>query len=266
MDQDSASIGMFDSGIGGLTVMKEIMRTLPHEEIVYFGDTARLPYGEKSKLTIINYSYDNAQFLIEKNIKILVIACNTATAHAIHHLQERLPLPILGTILPGAKRAVDATKNGRIAVLGTKGTVRSGEYAREIVRLLPSAQVFSLACPLLVPLIEENWMGHAATRMILSEYLLPLKREKVDTLLLGCTHYPLLENIIREQVGEEVTIVDSASSCAEEVARTLRQQGLNRKSKSSPTHRYYVSDDPEKFRQLGKQFLGRDLEEVRLRE
>lgn len=263
-DASNLSIGMFDSGIGGLTVMQQILQRLPQEKVIYLGDTARLPYGEKSSETIVRYSVENAIFLMQKNIKLLVIACNTASAYAIDKLQQIFNIPIVGVIAPGARKAVETSKTGRIAVLGTRGTIRSGEYSKEILRLLPTATLFPVACPLLVTLVEEHWHDHPVTRMVLEEYLEPLRKEKVDTLLLGCTHYPLLRHVIQEIMGEEVAIVDSAISCAEEVATILQREQLSR-SKTSleiPKHHYFVTDDPEKFQRLGKQFLGSSLTSV----
>lgn len=256
------SIGIFDSGIGGLTVMKQITALLPSEDIVYFGDTARLPYGEKSKETIIRYSLENALFLImEHKIKVLVVACNTASAYAIHHLSHLFNIPVIGVIEPGAEKAVSVTKNHRIAVLGTKGTIKSGIYKQEIEKRLPGSTVVTIACPLFVPLVEENLISHDVTKIMIKHYLAPIKAMEVDTILLGCTHYPLLKELIQDEVGTGVSIVDSASICAEKLKSVLSSKSLEN-SQQTPQHRYVVSDDPEKFALLGSLFLGHPIGEV----
>jgi glutamate racemase len=243
------SIGLFDSGIGGLTVMQQIMQTLPQESLIYFGDTARVPYGGKSRETIIRYSLENANFLLEKGIKLLVVACNTASAFALDALKEQLPIPVIGVIEPGAEKAASISKNQRIAVLGTKGTIQSGAYQREIKTLVPQATIIPIACPLFVPLVEERLFHHPATRLIIKEYLQPLRNQEIDTVLLGCTHYPFLKHFIQEEMGSDVQLVDSASTCAEKICKLLKQQKLNSMS-PKPTYHYYVSDDPRKFQDL----------------
>lgn len=260
----SKGIGLFDSGLGGLTVMKQILSVLPQENVVYFGDTARLPYGGKSPDTIIRYSLENAAFLIDQDIKILVVACNTASSYAIKPLQGRLSIPVIGVIEPGAEKAVSVTRNGRIAVLGTKATTASGMYQKHIMARLPNATVKSVACPLFVPLAEEKFLEHPAAKLIVKEYLAPLKSDNIDTILLGCTHYPLLEQLIREEVGEGVAIVDSASTCAEKVRELLELENLAADFHQIPIHRYFVSDDAERFRCMGSDFLGHPIEHVAL--
>lgn len=240
--------------------MRQIMTTLPKESVVYFGDTARLPYGDKSRETIIRYSIENAIFLLEKNIKLLIVACNTASAYAIDQLQHNFTIPILGVIEPGAEKASQMTRNGRIAVLGTKATIRSQAYQRAITQRLPEAMVFPIACPLFVPLVEEQFFQHQAARMIVKEYLQPLKNYSVDTLLLGCTHYPLLKGLIQEEVGDSVAIIDSATTCAEKVDSILTSLELKNESWDSPSYEYFVSDDPEKFKQAGEAFLGMPIQ------
>lgn len=255
------AIGIIDTGVGGLTVMKQIMNALPNESLIYFGDTARVPYGGKSRETIIRYSIENVIFMMQKNIKMLVIACNTISAYALEKLKQIFNIPIIGVISPGAKRAAQVTTKERITVIGTKATINSGEYTREIQSLLPTSTVFSIPCPLFVPLVEEQFFSHQATRLIIREYLQPLKQQKVDTLLLGCTHYPLIQHIIREEVDQEITIIDSATTCAEEVAATLNNLSLQ-SDNNRPQYMYYVSDDPLKFRMTGKTFLGNDIHKV----
>lgn len=244
--QQSLPIGLFDSGVGGLTVMKEIMRVLPHESIIYFGDTARIPYGSKSRETIIRYSLENAAFLIEKKIKLLVIACNTASAFALETLQASLPIPVIGVIEPGAKQAALTTKSQRIAILGTKGTIQSGAYQQAIKKLLPTADLFPIACPLWVPLVEENLFHHPATRLLVREYLIPLKNQQIDTAVLGCTHYPFLASLIQEEMGIATSLIDSASTCAQQVAAVLKEQDLAADQGSARYH-YFVSDSPDQF-------------------
>lgn len=255
----SQAIGMFDSGVGGLTVMKQVIAKLPHENIIYFGDTARLPYGEKSRETVVRYTIDSALFLLEQEIKVLVIACHTASSCALDKLQKIFNIPVIGVIEPGAEKAVNVTRNQRIGILGTKATVRSGVFQNEIQKRLPQAQVIATACPLLVPLVEEKFMSHSATKLIIQEYLDPLLEQNIDTLVLGCTHYPLLRPLIEEYVGKEITIVDPAVTCAEKVYDVLAQE---RVSHASPQYKWYVSDDPEKFRAIGQTFLGKPIEAV----
>lgn len=260
----SDPIGMFDSGVGGLTVMHEFMRKLPNESITYFGDTARVPYGGKSKETIIRYSVENASFLLEKNIKLLVVACNTASAAAIERLRQVINIPIIGVIEPGAQKAVSVTRNQRIAVLGTKATIESGAYQKEIKKHLPQASIFPIACPLFVPIVEEHFFEHPIAQMAVKEYLRPLKNVLIDTILLGCTHYPFLINLIQKEVGAEVQIVDSASTCVEKAAEILSQQGSHSFSNAMPYYEYFVSDDPNKFKLLAENLFGRDIPEVHL--
>lgn len=261
---EDSPIGMFDSGVGGLTVMKELVRVLPYENILYFGDTARLPYGAKSPETIIRYSIENSIFLIDKKIKMLVVACNTASAHALACLQERFDIPVIGVVDPGAESAVRATKQGRIGVLGTKGTINSQCYQKAILKKDSKVSVFPIACPLFVPFVEENCLDHPAIRLVIKEYLKPLKDYHIDTLLLGCTHYPLLKELIQEEVGEDILIVDSALSCSEKILELLSQNHLQRLRKTSPHYHYFVSDDPKKFQQLGTCFFGKPLDHVAL--
>ena len=252
-------IGIFDSGIGGLTVMQELINVLPGESFIYFGDTARLPYGNKSPEAIIRCSVENAMFLMEHQIKLLIVACNTASAYAMEQLRELCGVPVIGVIEPGAQRAVEVSKNGKIAVLGTKATIKSDAYRREILSRNPQAQVVSVACPLFVPLVEEQFTKHPAARLIVRDYLSALKGQ-VDTLLLGCTHYPLLRDVIAEEIGD-VAIVDSATTCALEVAAVLAKKGIAAQD-SQPIYRYFVSDDPNQFQRLGKEFLGRFINHV----
>ena len=258
-------IGVFDSGIGGLTVVHELIRQLPHESIVYFGDTARVPYGPKSPDTVRRYSREIASFLTEQDVKAIVIACNTATAHALGTLRSELSLPVVGVVEPGARAAVAATRTGRIGVIGTAGTIKSGAYERAICALLPTAQVTARACPLFVPLVEEGWIDHGATLLVAREYLEPVVRAGVDTLVLGCTHYPLLKPLLRTVLGPDVRLIDSAEETAAEAARTLAAQNLSAPDASAAAYRFVASDDPDQFLRVGQRFLGGAVENVEIR-
>jgi glutamate racemase len=261
---ENRSIGVFDSGVGGLTVMKQLLQTLPEEHFIYFGDTARIPYGGKSRETIIRYSIENAIFLVEQNIKMLVVACNTATAHALEKLQKIFNIPIIGVIEPNIEKAVRTTKNQHIAVLGTQGTIRSEVYQQNIKKFLPNATIFPIACPLFVHLVEEKFVHHPATLLIIQEYLRPLRHHPIDTVLLGCTHYPLLKQLIMKELGKHVSVIDSAPTCAEKVAELLNQLNLKRAYPNTQNHQYFVSDDPKKFQIIGEELLGEPIENVSL--
>lgn len=254
------SIGIFDSGVGGLTVMQQVVGYLPKENVVYFGDTARVPYGNKSRDTIIRYSIENTIFLMQQNIKVLVIACNTASSYATERLRQIFNIPVVGVIEPGAERAVKVTRNGRIAVLGTRGTVSAGVYQQEILKRLPGATITAIACPLFVPLVEELMTSHASAKLIVKEYLAPLRSQNIDTILLGCTHYPMLRKLIEEEMPG-VEIVDPAITSAERVVDILNTHQWHT-SEGKAKYKYYVSDDPEKFRKLGCEFLGMPLDHV----
>lgn len=257
------AIGVFDSGVGGLTVLRQLIDILPEEHFIYFGDTARLPYGEKSRETIIRYSIENTIFLLEKNIKLLVVACNTATAHALERLEQIFNIPVIGVIEPCVERAIEVSKNGRIAILGTKGTIDSQSYQKAILKKAPGTYVLPVPCPLFVPLVEEQYMDHPAARLIVEEHLKPIQEQSIDTLLLGCTHYPLLKELIRDAVGDKINIVDSSRACAEKVALKLKEIGLQRMEKDSPRKiEYFVSDDPSKFQTSGRFFLNLPIDHV----
>jgi glutamate racemase len=258
-------LGMFDSGIGGLTVLKAVQEKLPHEVCVYLADTARMPYGEKSPETVLRYSIENAVFLMEQNIKILINACNTSSSVSIEKLREIFNIPVVGVIEPGAEKAAQTTKTGSIAVLATKGTIQSGAYQRQLQKLAPDVRIIPIACPLLALLVEEGFHAHLATRLILSEYLEPLKHHPVDTILLGCTHYPPLAPLICEILNKDIHIVDSATTCAEKVEQILEEKGWSHQSTTGYPHKFFASDDPEKFQKLGARFLGRQLPQVALK-
>jgi glutamate racemase len=250
-------IGVFDSGVGGLTVVRELWRRLPGESVIYFGDTARVPYGSKSPATVCRYAAEATRFLLSRGVKMVIVACNTATAHAVGRLRAELGVPVIGVIEPGARAAVRATRSGRIAVLGTAGTIASGAYERELRRLRPSATVLGQACPLFVPLVEEGWADHAATRLIAREYLEPVRRFGADVVILGCTHYPLLRPIIAECLGDGVKLVDSAAETAMDAERVLRDAGLlEPQPLPRPRHRFFVSDSPERFLEVARSFVG----------
>lgn len=259
-------IGMFDSGFGGLTVMQAIAHLLPEENIIYLGDTARLPYGEKSPEAVTRFAIENAEFLIEQKIKLLVIPCNTASAHALEILKKLFSLPILGVIEPGVSLAVSKASSKRIAILGTRGTIQSQVYQNKIQKILPEAIVKGFACPLFVPFVEEGYIHHRAMKIIAEEYLAPIIEEGFDTLLLGCTHYPLLRSLIEEIVGPKVAVIDSAQCCASYVLQTLEEHQIKRKSQERGAYRYFVSDNPEKFQIIGSKFLGSPIERVELRD
>lgn len=255
------AIGIFDSGVGGLTVFKEIMRRLPEEDLLYLGDTARVPYGTKSAETVRQYALEAGAFLVDQGVKILVVACNTASAVALPALRERFKLPVVGVIEPGARRAVHS-RNGRIGVIGTEGTICSGRYEEAINSLLPDAQVSSTSCPLLVPLAEEGWADHQVAQLAVKEYLAPLKKNGIDTLVLGCTHYPLLRKTLQREMGEGVVLVDSAEETAETVADLFRKQGLAR-PQSGGSRAFFVTDVPTRFVRVGQAFLGHELTDVK---
>jgi glutamate racemase len=258
----SAPIGVFDSGIGGLTVAREIMRQLPHERIIYFGDTARVPYGPKSPETVRRYAREITGFLRDEGVKAVVVACNTATAHALDALRAEQPVPVIGVVEPGARAAVAATSGRRIGVIGTVGTIASGAYERAIRALAPDAAIVTRPCPLFVPLIEEGWVDKEASRLIAAEYLGPVADAHIDTLVLGCTHYPLLKPLLAEELGTGVRLIDSAEETAAETARTLAAEGLRAPAASPGWRRFIASDAPEQFLRVGQRFLGAAIERV----
>lgn len=264
------AIGIFDSGIGGLTVLKEINKVLPKETTIYLGDTARVPYGTKSAATIKRYAFEDARFLLEQGIKLLVVACNTASANATSFLRERLELPIVEVIQPGARKAAETTRNGRVGVIGTEATIKSGAYAFYIKNVNPEIEVFSNPCPLFVPLAEETWNDSDDERYLtnlkvltVNRYLGGLKAEGIDTLVLGCTHYPLLKKVIDEFMGEAVTLIDSAEETAQEVLKVLKEKNLATPSTDNPEQSYFVTDSADRFISVGSRFLGKPLVDVK---
>jgi glutamate racemase len=248
-------IGIFDSGLGGLTVLRAVSRRMPEENLVYFGDTAHVPYGSKSRETVTRYSLEVARFLAGKRIKALVVACNTSSALALDAVARALDVPVLGVIRPGAAAAAAATRNGRIGIIGTEATIASGAYTAALRTRLPRVRVATAACPLFVPLVEEGWWGHRATVLVARHYLGGLRRSGIDTLILGCTHYPLLKGVVRRVMGRGVSLIDSAEQTALETERLLLRLGL-RRERGRGTQRFFVSDAPRRFLKLARRLLG----------
>lgn len=255
-------IGVFDSGIGGLTVVKRFLSTLPNENIIYFGDTARVPYGSKSNSTVIEYSLQDAQFLINKNVKAIVVACNTASSVAIEEIRKAFDVPVIGMIGPGSKSAIQNTRNKKIGVIGTRATINNSAYAKRLKSYDSSLEIFEKACPLFVALAEEGWTHHEATFKIAEEYLAELRQKEIDTLILGCTHYPILSRVIQEVIGKDVALIDSGVASAEVVKEELRKNNLLSESSLKGTPAFYVSDIPVKFKEVAGLFLGQPVEEV----
>lgn len=256
------AIGIFDSGVGGLTVLKEIVRALPQEDTIYLGDTARVPYGTKSPETVTRYARQITAFLVQRDIKLLVVACNTASAVSLDALKETFDLPIVGVIEPGARRAAAVTRTGKVGVIGTAGTIKSSAYSKAIKRINPEIQVVTRACPLFVPLAEEGWVDNEVARLTAHAYLEGLREEGVDTLVLGCTHYPLLKGIIADVMGDDVKLVDSAEETAHTVAEILGRQEMLRPEAERGNHHYFVTDVPAGFIRVGNRFLGGKLGDV----
>lgn len=260
---NDAPIGVFDSGLGGLTVLRAVAEQLPHENLVYLGDSARVPYGTRSAQTVVNYARACSRKLREHDIKLLVVACNTVSAVALEILGNELDFPILGVIGPGARAGARASKRGRVGVLATPGTVLSGAYPRAIAAFDPKVQVFTEAAPLLVPLVEEGWVDGEVPRLAVRKYLEGLVQHDIDALVLGCTHYPLLAPVIAREVsalrGSEMPVVDSAHAVAAELAELLAQKQLSASAGATGTLRILVTDMPNKFREMASRFLGRDV-------
>lgn len=256
-------IGLFDSGVGGLTVLREVMRQLPQESTIYFGDTARVPYGSKSRDVIIRYSIEIGQFLLQEKVKMIVVACNTASAFALPAMRQRFQVPIVGVIAPGARAALGATKTRRIGIIGTEGTIESQAYTEAIHYIDKAAEVFGQACPLIVPLVEEGWIDKPLAADIVREYLNPLLKNNIDSLVLGCTHYPLLKDLLARVAGPGVRLIDSAEETARMVARELKERGLEMSAGAAVLRRFYVSDAPDRFERTGKRFMGGEIPGVK---
>lgn len=266
-------IGVFDSGLGGLTVVKELMRQFPCEDIVYYGDTARLPYGTKSKESIIRFSRENAGVLVRQRVKIIVVACNSSSSYALPALKKNLKIPVVGVIEPGAKKAAALTRNKRVGVIATSATIGSRAYVKAVHKYAASVRVWGQACPLFVPLVEEGWTDTPVTLAVARTYLAPLKKAGIDTLILGCTHYPLLKETIQQVMGKGVVLIDSAREVAGEVRRILegrrwlRTRGgrgesprrTGRPAYLSGRHQFMISDRPQAFEKIAREFLGRDI-------
>ncbi len=257
----NAPIGIFDSGVGGLTVFREICRFFPHEDIVYFGDTARVPYGSKSSETITRFAFENIDFLKTFNTKVIVVACNTASA-VLSNLKKNFNLPLITVIEPGVKEALFSSRNKRVGVIGTESTIRSGAYQKIFGEYDSSVKVFSQACPLFVPLIEEDWIKRPETVLIVRRYLSTFKNKNIDTLILGCTHYPLLKPVIREETGPHVKLIDSAYAVAKELKNLLNQRKIEIKDKGKPEYKFFVSDLPPKFKKIGERFIKQKIDKI----
>jgi glutamate racemase len=255
----SNPIGIFDSGVGGLTVVRAVMERLPFENIIYFGDTARVPYGIKSTGTICQYASQITEFLLRQNVKLLIVACNTMAAVAHQVIEDLSTVPVLEVINAGALGCLKATRTKSIGVIGTLATINSNAYARAIHNYDPEVRIYSQACPLFVPLVEEGWLSHPVTRLTAEEYLGPVLVRGIDTLVLGCTHYPLLKPLLQEVVGEEVHLVDSAESMADLAVEVLKARDMESSERGVPEYQYYVTDVPLRFQTIGERFLGRSL-------
>jgi len=256
------AIGIFDSGVGGLTVLREIIEALPQEDTVYLGDTARVPYGTKSPETVVRFARQITSFLVSRDIKLLVVACNTASAVSLEELQAEFDIPIVGVIEPGALQAAAVTRSGKVGVIGTAGTIRSSAYTKAIKRINPDIEVITAECPMFVPLAEEGWVDNAVARLTAEIYLQNLKGSGVDTLVLGCTHYPLLKGVISEVMGDTVKLVDSAEETARVVKDILAARGETRPAQERGNHHFFVTDVPAGFIRVGNRFLGGALGDV----
>ncbi|MEO0225674.1 MAG: glutamate racemase [candidate division WOR-3 bacterium] len=256
-------IGIFDSGIGGLSVVKELRKILPNEEIIYFGDTARLPYGTKSKETIAKFSLENAKFLITRGVKMIIVACHSSASAALDDLTKRIDLPIIGVIEPGARAALKSDPTKKIGVIGTQATISSGAYERVLRQFGSKGEIIGRACPLFVPLVEEGWLNHKITYLIAEEYLAPLLRDKIDILILGCTHYPLLKDVI-SQVMKGVKLIDPAVETAQVVKTVLEKNNILTRSSHSGRLLIYLSDLAPHFKEIGQRFLGEEIRDVAL--
>lgn len=264
MKTSQKPIGIFDSGIGGLTVAKEIMNLLPYENLIYLGDTARVPYGSKSKKTITQFTREGVNFLLSKDVKMIVIACNTVSATCLEELQNTTKVPIVGVIKPGARAATKATKSGIVGVIGTDRTIKSKAYEKAIWQINEKIEIHSRSCPLFVPLAEEGWLDNEAAFFTAKTYLEPLIQKNIDTLVLACTHYPLLKPTLQKVVGNKVTLVDSGRETAEEVKKILEQENIKNITETPAYYHYYVTDNPLKFAQIGGDFLKKPIDPIDL--
>lgn len=256
-------IGVFDSGLGGLTVVKELMRQLPCEDIVYFGDTARVPYGTKSKEAIVRFSHENTKFLLKHKVKMVVVACNSSTSFALASLRKKYPLPIIGVIMPGAKKAAAMTKNNIVGVIATSATISSGQYAKTLRDINKKIHVINQPCPLFVPLAEEGWFREPATELIVKHYFKKIIHSKADALILGCTHYPLLKEVFHKVLGPKVCLVDSAKEVARDVKEMLAAMGIMNDRSRPGRYHFFVSDKPHHFKRQAKRFLGCEIHNIK---
>lgn len=248
--------------MGGLTILREVVKLLPRESVAYLGDTARLPYGDKSQDTVIRYSRQGSHFLLRQSIKVLVLACHTASSHALHALEAELPIPVIGVTGPGIQKALETTTHGRIGVLGTRATISAGVYQQELIKSDPSLQILAIPCPLFVPLVEERYYSHPATQLIIQDYLAPLRDASVDTVILGCTHYPMLAQLIQRYLGDTVTLIDCGKACAEALAQKLRETDSLNAERAAATYQYFVTDDPQRFQRTGTDIMGWPIQNV----
>ncbi len=262
MIDNNRPIGVFDSGLGGLTAVRQLIKILPNEDIVYLGDTARVPYGNKSKKAIIKFSTQNTLYLLKFKVKLIVLACNTSSSFALNRLKYNFKIPILGVITPGVKAALEVTRNKRIGIIGTNVTIDSNAYQNKIINADPSIKIFAKSCPLFVPIIEEGWLSGKITSSVIRKYLMPLKNAKIDTLILGCTHYPLLKPAIRNIMGPGVKLIDSAKELAISVKQLMDKEGIACKRKTKGKARFYLSDKPYRFKSTGEKFLGQEMSHV----
>ncbi len=258
---DNRPIGIFDSGLGGLSCVKEIMRIMPNENVIYFGDTGRVPYGSRSQETLMKYVRQDIRFLKTFDIKMIIIACGTASSAALPWISDELDTKIMGVVEPAAKAAVAATKSKRIGVLGTPATIRYGKYIEDIKGICADAQVFQKACPMFVPLVENGYTDSEVTRIIANEYLEDMKKNNIDTLILGCTHYPLLKKVIGEIMGDGVSLIDSGAVAADDALKYLRKNNMQ-SEKTIGDYRYFVSDSPQDFSKLGGMFLEKSVSDT----
>jgi len=258
-------IGVFDSGIGGLTVYRALKQKLPRERVIYLGDTARLPYGSKSEATIIRFSEENARFLLRHQVKMIVVACNSSSSYAVPRLQASLDVPVIGVIEPGAEAAVAASRK-KVGVIGTSATIMSGAYEEAIRKRNPRLEIISRDCPLFVPLVEEGWRDHPVTRMVVEEYLVPLRDEGIDSLVLGCTHYPVLSEVIAGVMGEGIRLIDSGVTTAVQVESILESLGWINSGEPDGEDGFFVTDFPERFRRVGGIFLNKNIPRVAVAE
>lgn len=259
---DSRPIGIFDSGVGGLTVMREVMEQLPYEDIVYLGDTARIPYGSKSEQTIRKFALQCSLFLKSKNVKTIVIACNTASAVAFEHLKNNLDIPVLGVIDPGARSAANFSESGRIGVIGTTATINSNAYGLKIMEYKSDAEIIGIPCPLFVPIVEEGWEDTTIAMLSAEKYLEELLEHEVDSLVLGCTHYPVLRNTIKKVMGPKVKLINPAYETARDLKKLLQENDMLNEISRKALYEYYATDAPERLRRIGGNFLKKDMENV----